>query len=71
LILGAPLTSVNSLVGAINGVTGHIEEVPNLVQNAAGAADVDGRTAVQVAQCSLDIAQRVGLRAVGGDAGIG
>lgn len=71
LILGAPLTSINSLVGPINSVTSHIEEVPNLVQHAAGAAYVDGRAIVQVAQGSLDIAQIVSPRAVGGDAGIG
>lgn len=64
---GEQLTSINSLVLAINSIACHIEEVPNLVQRAAGAAEVDRRTTVQAGQGSLDFAQGVGLGAIGSD----
>lgn len=68
---GEPLTSINSLVLAINSIASHIEEVPNLVQRAAGAAEVDGRAVMQAGQSSLDLTQSVGLGAIGGDASSG
>lgn len=68
LYKGKRHTSINSLVLAINSITSNIEEVPNLIQRAAGAAEVDRRAVVQAGQGSLDFTQSVGLGATGGDA---
>lgn len=65
------LTRCGRLVLAINGVATDVEEVPDLVQRAVLAADIGLRAAVQLGQGCLDIAQAVGLGAVGGDARIG
>jgi hypothetical protein len=68
---GESLTSIDSLVLAVNSIASHIKEVPNLVQRAARAAKVDRCAVVQAGQGSLNLARGVGLRAIGGDASIG
>jgi hypothetical protein len=64
------LTRIDSLVFSSNGIALDIEEIPGLVQLAAGTADID-LGAVQLAQSSLNLAQSVGLGVIRGDASIG
>lgn len=65
------LTRIGSLVLSSNGIAADIVEVPDLVQLATVAAEVDFRAIVQLAQSGLDLTQSVCLGFIGGDSSSG
>lgn len=65
------LTRIGGLVLSSNGIAADIVEVPDLVQLATVAADVDFRAVVQLAQSGLDLTQSVGLGFIRGDSSSG